>query len=67
MTCYFDNFICHQNCICDMVLRDDAMLVPCDNHLWAMWAMQHLWSTATIESRCLSTKILATVKANWPL
>ena len=30
-------------------LRDDAMLVPCDSHLWAMWAMQPLWSTATIE------------------
>ena len=22
---------------------------PCDSHLWAMWAMQPLWSTATIE------------------
>ena len=32
-----------------MVLRDDAVLVPCDSHLWAMWAMQPLWSTATIE------------------
>jgi len=27
----------------------DARLVPCDSHLWAMWAMQPLWSTATIE------------------
>ena len=36
---------------CDMILRDDAMLVPCDSHLWAMWAMQPLWSTATIEIR----------------
>jgi len=34
-----------------MVLRDDAMLAPCDSHLWAMWAMQPLWSTATIEFR----------------
>ena len=48
MTCYFDNC---QNCNCDMVLRDDAMLAPCDSHLWAMWAMQPLWSTATIEFR----------------
>ena len=43
-------FVYHQlNCNCDMVLRDDARLVPCDSHLWAMWAMQPLWSTATIE------------------
>ena len=34
-----------------MVLRDDAMLAPCDSRLWAMWAMQPLWSTATIEFR----------------
>ena len=27
-------------------LRDDTSLVPCGNHLWAM---QPLWSTATIE------------------
>jgi len=33
MTCYFDNCICYQNCNCDMVLRDDAWLVPCDSHL----------------------------------
>ena len=46
MTCYFDNRICYQNCNCEMVLRDDAVLVPCDSHLWAMWAMQILWSTA---------------------
>ena len=26
MTCYFDNCICHQNCNCDMVIRDDARL-----------------------------------------
>ena len=30
MTCYFDNCICYQNCNCDIVLRDDAMLVPCE-------------------------------------
>ena len=30
MTCYFDNCICYQNCNCDMFLRDDAMLVPCE-------------------------------------
>jgi len=48
-----------------MVLRDDAMLVLVTAiYVWAMWAMQPLWSTATIE---LSTKILATVKADWPL
>jgi len=51
-TCYFYNLnICHQNCNCGMVLRDDARLVPCDSHLWAMWAMQSLWSIATIEIR----------------
>ena len=38
MTCYFDNYICHQNCNCDLVLRDEARLVPCDSHLWAMHA-----------------------------
>jgi len=27
-------------------LRDDARLVPCGSHLWAM---QPMWSTATIE------------------
>ena len=42
----FDNCICHQNCNCDVVLRNDARLVPCDSHLWAM---QHMWSTARIE------------------
>ena len=46
MICYFDNCICHQNCNCDVVLRDDARLVPCGSHLWAM---QPMWSTATIE------------------
>jgi len=46
-----------------MVLRDDARLVPCDSHLWAMWAMQPLWSTATIEiCSQYSTKIFATFK-----
>ena len=39
-------YICHQNCNCDVVLRDDARLVPCDSHLWAM---QSMWSTPTIE------------------
>ena len=57
MTCYFDNRIYYQNCSCDIVLRDDAMLVPCDSHLWAMWAMQPLWSTATIEF-CPLTRIV---------
>jgi len=33
MTCYFDNCICYQNCNCDMVLRDDAMLVPCETSM----------------------------------
>jgi len=33
-----------------MVLRDDARLVPCDSHLWAI-AMQRMWSFATIEIR----------------
>ena len=47
MTCYFDNCICYQNCNCDMVLRDDAMLVPCDSHLWATWAMQLLSGPAS--------------------
>ena len=36
MICYFDNCICHQNCNCDVVLRDDARLVPCGSHLWAI-------------------------------
>jgi len=45
---FFDNCICYQNCNCDMVSRDDTMLAPCDSHLWAVWAMQSLWSTATI-------------------
>jgi len=27
-------------------LRDGTRLVPCDSHLWAL---QHMWSTATIE------------------
>ena len=50
MTCYFDNCICHQNCNCDMVLRDDARLVLVTAiYIWAMWAMQPLWSTTTIE------------------
>ena len=48
MICYFDNCICHQNCNCDMVLRNDTRLVPCDSQLWAM---QHMWSTARIEIR----------------
>ena len=34
MTCIY-----HHNCNCDMILRDDARLVPCDNHLWAMDAI----------------------------
>ena len=39
----FDNYICHQNWNCDMVLRNDARLVPCDR------TMQRMWSTARIE------------------
>jgi len=36
MLCYefFNNCICHQNCNCDMVIRDNARLVTCDSHLW---------------------------------
>jgi len=52
MTCYFDNCICHQNCNCDMVLRDDARLVLVTAiYGQCMWAMQPLWSTATIKIR----------------
>ena len=54
MICYFDNCICHQNCYCDVVLRDDARLVPCGSHLWAMQPQQQLKFTLT--------KILATDK-----
>ena len=63
MICYFDNCICHQNCKCDVVLREDARLVPCGSHLWAM---QPMWSTATIEI-CPYTKILTTVLTYWSL
>jgi len=37
---------CHQNYNCDMVLSNDARLVSCDSHLWAM---QGTWSAARIE------------------
>ena len=33
MACYFDNCICYQNCNCDMVLRDDTVLVPCETFM----------------------------------
>jgi len=50
MICYFDNCICHQNCKCDVAIRDDARLVPCGSHLWAM---QPMWSTANFN--CCAT------------
>ena len=59
MICYFDNCICHQNCNCDMVLREDVRLVPCDSHLRAM---QRMWSSARIEISL--AKILAIVKTD---
>jgi len=54
-------------------LWDDAMLVPCDSHLWAMWAMQPLllMSTATIEIHpqykdpCHCKNWLATLTTLW--
>ena len=67
LICYFDNCNCHQNCNCDVVLRDDARLVPCGSHLWAM---QPMWSTATIEI-CLykdprhCTNLLVTLITLW--
>jgi len=64
MTCYFDNCICYQKCNCDMVLWDDALLAPCDSHLGAMWAMQPLWSTATIEF-CPQYKDPCHCKTDW--
>jgi len=71
MTCYFDNCICYQNCNCDMVLRDDAMLALCDSHLWARQCSCPLWSTATIELRpqykdpCHCKSWLATLTTLW--
>jgi len=59
MTCYFDNCICYQNCNRDMFLRDDAMSVPCETSS-PFGIQQQLKFT-------LSTKILATVKSDWPL
>jgi len=47
-------------------LRDDASLVPCDSHLWAM---QPIWSTATIEI-CpykISLHATVTVRTFWSL
>ena len=66
MTCYFDNCICYQNCNCDMVLRDDAMFVPCET------SVGNVGNAALVEYSnnqkfTLSTKILATVKTDWPL
>ena len=67
ISCYFDNCICHKNCNCDMVLRDDARLVPCGSHLWAM---QPMWTTITIEicpykDPCHCTNLLVTLITLW--
>jgi len=66
MTCYFDNCICYQNCNCDMLLRDDAMLVPCKTSTGNVG----ICSPCGIQQQlkfALSTKILANVKSDWPL
>ena len=49
-----------------MVLRDDAMFVPCET------SMGNVGNAALVEHSnnqkfALSTKILATVKTDWPL
>ena len=62
-TCYFDNCIYHQNCNCDMVLRDDARLV----RVTAIYGQCGQCSPCEVQQQLkftLSTKILAT---DWPL
>ena len=63
VTCYFDNCICHQNCNCDMVLRDDASLVL----VTAIYGQCGQCSPCEVQQQlkfALSTKNLAT---DWPL
>ena len=66
MTC-FDNCICYQNCNCVLHgLRDDAMLVL----VTAIYGQCGQCSPCEVQQQlkfALSTKILATVKTDWPL
>ena len=62
MTCYFDNCICYQNCNCDIVLRDDAMLVPCETSMGNVGMQCNPCGVQQQLKFPLSTKIVATVK-----
>jgi len=63
---YFDNCICHQNCNRDMFLGDDARLVL----VTAIYGQCGQCSPCGVQQQVkftLSTKILVTVKTDWPL